>query len=186
MHSPVEAKALIFDCDGTLLNTMPLHWSAWCAICRETGLRFNKESFYALAGVPGREIIRELANQQGIVLDPMEVYARKKAFFLNGLKSVRAIPCVVQFALEARRTGIPTAVASGSSRAQVEQGTVWTIGRSKVNLLFVFHKFLAPALEVTSKRKYSFNFFVAFLFRILFGHNLNTRFRAYLHVLQRI
>ena len=124
MHLPVEAKALIFDCDGTLLDTMPLHWSAWCAICRETGLRFNKESFYALAGVPGREIIRELANQQGIVLDPMEVYARKKAFFLNGLKSVRAIPCVVQFALEARRTGIPTAVASGSSRAQVEQG-IW-------------------------------------------------------------
>lgn len=124
MHLPMEAKALIFDCDGTLLDTMPLHWSAWCAICRETGLRFNKESFYALAGVPGREIIRKLANQQGIVLDPLEVYARKKAFFLNGLKSVRAIPCVVQFALEARRTGIPTAVASGSSRAQVEQGTV--------------------------------------------------------------
>lgn len=122
MLLPTEAKALIFDCDGTLLDTMPLHWSAWCAVCRETGLKFDKESFYALAGVPGREIIRELANDQGISLDPIEVYARKRAFFLKGLPSVKIIPCVVRFALEARRTGIPTAVASGSSRSQVEQG----------------------------------------------------------------
>lgn len=120
MPLSLEAKALIFDCDGTLLDTMPLHWNAWCAICSETGLKFNKESFFALAGVPGREIIRELANEQGISLDPIEVYARKRALFLKGLPSVKVIPCVVRFALEARQTGIPTAVASGSSRGQVE------------------------------------------------------------------
>lgn len=122
MPLPLEVKGLIFDCDGTLLDTMPLHWSAWCAICNETGLKFDKESFYALAGVPGREIIRELAIEQGITLDPLEVYARKRAFFLKGLQSVQVIPCVVRFALEARRLGIPIAVASGSSRVQVEQG----------------------------------------------------------------
>lgn len=120
MPLSLEAKALIFDCDGTLLDTMPLHWNAWCAICSETGLKFNKDSFFALAGVPGREIIRELANEQGISLDPIEVYARKRALFLKGLPSVKVIPCVVRFALEARQTGIPTAVASGSSRGQVE------------------------------------------------------------------
>ena len=122
MPLPAEVKGLIFDCDGTLLDTMPLHWKAWCAICKETGLKFDKESFFALAGVPGREIIRELANQQGINLDPLEVYARKRSFFLKGLQSVKIIPCVVRFVLEARRLGIPTAVASGSSRVQVEQG----------------------------------------------------------------
>lgn len=121
MRLPLGLKGLIFDCDGTLLDTMPLHWSAWCAICNETGLKFDKESFFALAGVPGREIIRELANEQGITLDPIEVYARKRAFFLKGLRSVQVIPCVVRFALDARRLGIPIAVASGSSRSQVEQ-----------------------------------------------------------------
>ena len=125
MPLPAEVKGLIFDCDGTLLDTMPLHWKAWCAICKETGLKFDKESFFALAGVPGREIIRELANQQGINLDPLEVYARKRSFFLKGLQSVKIIPCVVRFVLEARRLGIPTAVASGSSRVQVEQG-IWS------------------------------------------------------------
>lgn len=124
MPLPAEVKGLIFDCDGTLLDTMPLHWKAWCAICKETGLKFDKESFFALAGVPGREIIRELANQQGISLDPLEVYAQKRAFFLKGLKSVKIIPCVVRFVLEARRLGIPTAVASGSSRTQVERALI--------------------------------------------------------------
>jgi len=124
MRLPLGLKGLIFDCDGTLLDTMPLHWSAWCAICNETGLKFDKESFFALAGVPGREIIRELANKQGITLDPIEVYARKRAFFLKRLRSVQVIPCVVRFALDARRLGIPIAVASGSSRSQVEQGKI--------------------------------------------------------------
>lgn len=134
MPLPTEVKGLIFDCDGTLLDTMPLHWNAWCAICSETGLKFDKESFYALAGVPGREIIRELANEQGINLDPLEVYARKRAFFLKGLQSVKIIPCVVRFALEARRLGIPTAVASGSSRTQVEQGKLSKLKSVEVNL----------------------------------------------------
>lgn len=124
MRLPLGLKGLIFDCDGTLLDTMPLHWSAWCAICNETGLKFDKESFFALAGVPGREIIRELANKQGITLDPIEVYARKRAFFLKGLRSVQVIPCVIRFALDARRLGMPIAVASGSSRSQVEQGEI--------------------------------------------------------------
>lgn len=136
MPLPLGVKGLIFDCDGTLLDTMPLHWSAWCAICSETGLKFDKESFYALAGVPGREIIRELANEQGITLDPIEVYARKRAFFLKGLRSVKVIPCVVRFALEARRLGIPAAVASGSSRSQVEQGKLTPIFLSLLHNFF--------------------------------------------------
>ena len=72
-----------------------MHWSAWCAICKETGLKCDKESFFALAEVSGREIIRELANEQGITLDPIAVYARKRAFFLKGLQSIQVIPCVV-------------------------------------------------------------------------------------------
>ena len=119
---PQEVKALIFDCDGTLLDTMPLHWKAWCAICKETGLKFTKKDFYALAGVPGKIIIRDFALKQGIELDPLEVYASKRAHFLKGLPSVRTIPSVVRFALEAYKQGIPIAVASGSSRSQVEKG----------------------------------------------------------------
>lgn len=120
---PREVKALVFDCDGTLVDTMPIHWRAWCKICKETGLVFRKTDFYTLAGVPGKKIINVLAKQQGIKLDPSDTYNRKREYFLEGLKTVTAIQCVVRFAQEAHKIGLPTAVASGSSRAQVLKGT---------------------------------------------------------------
>ena len=119
---PAEVKALVFDCDGTLVDTMPIHWRAWCEICKETGLVFRKTDFYTLAGVPGKKIIKVLAKQQGIKLDPFAIYDKKRKYFLEGLTSVTPIPCVVQIAREAQRSGIPIAVASGSSRSQVQKG----------------------------------------------------------------
>lgn len=119
---PREVKALVFDCDGTLVDTMPIHWKAWCKICKETGLVFHKKDFYTLAGVPGKKIINVLAKQQGVRLDPFVIYDRKRKYFLEGLTSVKAIQCVVRFAQEAYNLGIPIAVASGSSRAQVQKG----------------------------------------------------------------
>lgn len=119
---PGSVKALVFDCDGTLVDTMPIHWRAWCKICNETGLVFRKKDFYTLAGVPGKKIINVLAKQQGIKLDPCAIYDQKRKYFLEGLTSVTAIQCVVRFAQEAHKLGIPTAVASGSSRAQVQKG----------------------------------------------------------------
>lgn len=118
---PAEVKALVFDCDGTLVDTMPIHWRAWCKICKETGLVFHKTDFYTLAGVPGKKIINILAKQQGIKLDPFVIYDRKRKYFLEGLTSVSPIPCVVRIAREAQRLGIPIAVASGSSRTQVQK-----------------------------------------------------------------
>lgn len=119
---PDNVKALVFDCDGTLLNTMPLHWRAWCKVCRDEGLSFTKDDFYALAGVPGKKIISVLAAQQGKILDPQQVYERKKSYFISELSTVSPIQCVLRYVNEANERGIPIAVASGSSKKQVEQG----------------------------------------------------------------
>jgi beta-phosphoglucomutase-like phosphatase (HAD superfamily) len=119
---PEHIKALVFDCDGTLLNTMPLHWRAWCKVCHDTGLNFEKEDFYVLAGVPGKKIISVLAAHQGKIVDAQEVYERKRNYFLSELSTVVPIQCVIQYVHEANERGIPVAVASGSSRKQVEKG----------------------------------------------------------------
>ena len=125
---PSDLEAIIFDCDGTLVNTMPFHLKAWTQICTETGLRFSEETFLAKAGVPGREIIRILARRQGIFLDVMNVYNRKKALYIEQARkaspSSLLIPCVVNFAIEAKKSNesLLLAVASGSSRIQVEEG----------------------------------------------------------------
>lgn len=119
---PDDVKGLVFDCDGTLLNTMPIHWKAWCSVCEDTGLNFSKEDFYVLAGVPGKKIISVLAHQQGKSLDAQEVYEKKKKYFLSELSSVVPIPCVLEYVYEANQREIPVAVASGSSKKQVQQG----------------------------------------------------------------
>lgn len=136
---PNDVEAIVFDCDGTLVNTMPFHLKAWKQICQENGLCYSKESFLAKAGIPGREIIRGLANKQGIYLDVLNVYNRKKALYIDqtrkALPSSLPISCVVNFAIEAKslNESLRLAVASGSSRIQVEEGT------SSVVFWAIFH-----------------------------------------------
>jgi beta-phosphoglucomutase-like phosphatase (HAD superfamily) len=126
---PNDLEALIFDCDGTLVDTMPFHLQAWEQICQETGLDFSKESFIATAGIPGREIIKRKANKQGIFLDVLNVYNRKKALYIQSMRKAPAsslpISCVVNFAIEAKAANdsLLFGVATGSSRLQVEEGT---------------------------------------------------------------
>ena len=53
-----DIRALIFDCDGTLVDTMPLHWRAWQIITQRHGLHFPEDRFYAYGGVPTRDILK--------------------------------------------------------------------------------------------------------------------------------
>ena len=125
---PNDIEALIFDCDGTLVDTMPYHLEAWKQICEETGLYFSKESFIAKAGIPGREIIRTMAIKQNIYLDVMNVYNRKKALYTQSLRKAPPaslpISVVANFAIQAKTTNdsLLFGVATGSSRFQVEEG----------------------------------------------------------------
>ena len=57
--------ALIFDLDGTLADTMPLHWHAWQMVTQRHSLHFPEDRFYSLGGVPSRDILKMLAAEQG-------------------------------------------------------------------------------------------------------------------------
>jgi len=61
----MTAQALIFDCDGTLADSMPLHWRAWKEITDRHQIKFPQERFYSLGGVPARDILKLLAQEQG-------------------------------------------------------------------------------------------------------------------------
>ena len=61
----MHPKGLIFDCDGTLADTMPLHWRAWQMVTQRHGLHFPEDRFYAFGGVPSRDILKLLAEEQG-------------------------------------------------------------------------------------------------------------------------
>ena len=61
-----DVDACVFDCDGTLIDTMGLFYAADVKACEEVGVTMSKEVFYALAGVPIRDIFARLCREQGV------------------------------------------------------------------------------------------------------------------------
>jgi HAD superfamily hydrolase (TIGR01509 family) len=114
-------EALIFDCDGTLADTMPAHFCAWqLTLAALPGLSFPEARFYALAGMPTARIAQLLLDEGdprgALGLDGVTLAARKEQAYRDAVTSVVAIDQVVAIAREARARGIPMAVASGGRR----------------------------------------------------------------------
>jgi beta-phosphoglucomutase family hydrolase len=115
-------QAFIFDLDGTLADTMPVHFDVWQIVARRYGLTFSEERFYSLGGVPTPRIAAMLIEEAGLTLDPVAVAREKEQAYVEGLLSgalaVRPIEPVLAVA-RARRAEGPLAIASGSSRRLV-------------------------------------------------------------------
>ncbi|HXA45313.1 MAG TPA: HAD-IA family hydrolase [Candidatus Angelobacter sp.] len=110
-----EPRGLIFDCDGTLADTMPLHWSAWQIIANKYKLHFPEDRFYSLGGVPSRDIIKMLAEEQGLTLDYVAAAHEKENAYLPLMAQVEPVQAVVEIA-RAHYGKIPMAVASGGTQ----------------------------------------------------------------------
>ena len=110
-----EPKGLIFDCDGTLADTMPLHWHAWQMVTQRHDLHFPEDRFYSLGGVPSRDILKMLAEEQGRSLDHIAVAHEKENAYLPLMAQVEPIHAVVEIA-RANFGKIPLAVASGGTQ----------------------------------------------------------------------
>jgi len=110
------AQALIFDCDGTLADTMPAHWRAWQVVTSRYNLSFSSERFYATGGIPTRIILATLSQEQGIPIDPVRVAEEKEAEYLRHIDGVKPVQPIVDIA-RAHHGLVPLAVASGGSRA---------------------------------------------------------------------
>jgi beta-phosphoglucomutase-like phosphatase (HAD superfamily) len=113
-------QGLIFDCDGTLADSMPLHWRAWQVVAKRHSFAFAQDKFYSLGGVPSRDIVRMLSNEQGLALDALTVAREKEAEYLPLIAQIEPINIVVGIARE-NYGKIPMAVASGGSRKIIGQ-----------------------------------------------------------------
>ncbi len=112
---PGDFSAYIFDCDGTLADTMPTHYEAWCAALGDQAEMFPEALFYELGGVPTSRIVELLNERHGLSLPVGEVVERKEHIFLELSPRIAAIEPVVALVHEfAGRK--PMAVASGGHR----------------------------------------------------------------------
>jgi beta-phosphoglucomutase family hydrolase len=115
---PGSFGAYLFDCDGTIVDSMPLHYLAWKKALAEWNCAFDEQLFYAWGGTTVAEIISLLNKEQGLSMSVERVSSRKENFYRELLPQLRAIPEVMEH-IDAQRGRIPFAVVSGSTRESV-------------------------------------------------------------------
>ncbi|MCU0749000.1 MAG: HAD family phosphatase [Akkermansiaceae bacterium] len=127
---PDGFDAVIFDCDGTLVDSMPAHFEAWCEALALYGAGgvFREDVFLAMGGRPTRDIVVDLNDEYDLHLDPAAVAFAKREAFLKRLDTVTLIDEVAAFA-QSLRGKLPMAIASGGSRMVVEK-TLRVVGVS--------------------------------------------------------
>jgi|ERR1700678_4155187 beta-phosphoglucomutase family hydrolase len=111
-------KAYLFDCDGTLADSMPLHYRAWKKALGEWKCEFDEKLFYAWGGMPVAEIIATLNRQHGLNMPVEAVSRRKESLYYELLPELKAVPEVLEH-VEESYGRIPFAVVSGSTRESV-------------------------------------------------------------------
>jgi len=115
-----EFAGYIFDLDGTLVDTMPLHYRAWDEAMRQVGLTapLDEELFYSLGGVPTKRVAELIAAHYGLTIDVHAVFDHKEALFVELQKDAKLIEPVVEFARRMSLTH-PVSIASGGPRTIV-------------------------------------------------------------------
>lgn len=118
-----EYGAYIFDCDGTLIDSMPVHYRAWVATLEEHGVNgvLSEDDFYSLGGVPTDRLVEILNEKHGLELDPAALGDAKEETYLRLLPHVEPIEPVVKFARDLAAAGRRLAVASGGGRVIVDR-----------------------------------------------------------------
>ncbi len=111
--------AYIFDCDGTIADTMPLHFRAWTKAMGEFGGTFPEELFYQWGGKPTDVIIAQLNAKFGTKLDVVDTVRTKEKYYLAMIPEVLPIVPVLQIARQMHGV-IPMAIASGGMHELVD------------------------------------------------------------------
>jgi beta-phosphoglucomutase family hydrolase len=113
---PGDFAGYIFDLDGTLIDTMPLHFRAWCEVMKRAGFtgHLSEDLFYSLGGVPTRRVAEVFGEHYGFSLDADSVTAVKEKLYLGLLPQVKVIGPVVEFLRSVARTK-PCAIATGGA-----------------------------------------------------------------------
>ncbi len=115
---PADIRGLIFDCDGTLADTMPLHYQAWEAAMQHHGAEFPEALFWEFAGIPTDRIIELLNERHGWSVPVAEAAELKEKKYLELIDKVRPIEPVTDV-VKQYAGKLPMAVATGGTRAIV-------------------------------------------------------------------
>ncbi|MDR2139664.1 MAG: HAD hydrolase-like protein [Tannerella sp.] len=117
----MDWKAVLFDMDGVLYDSMPSHAEAWAAVMAKHGYRFSREDAYLNEGRTGAATIRLVCEREGISLSEREIEALydEKMTYFRSLPAPGAIPGVYDLLKKVTEAGLEIMVVTGSGHADL-------------------------------------------------------------------
>lgn len=110
-------KGLIFDLDGTLINSMPYHALAWKQVAYEHGFDIDVNDIYAMGGSASRDIAAFYKNKGEPVGDIDEYVKRKITIFQENIPKIEVFQKIFNELKEAKSLGIRIAIGTGTRTA---------------------------------------------------------------------
>lgn len=126
---PSNIKALIFDLDGTVANTMQGHFLSWREAVAPYGIDFTPELFKSLTGKPREATILKLNESFNTNMNPLEVGKVKGNLFNKIVHETKEITVIANVVRKYHNI-LPMAVGTGSTRNGAKK-TLEVIGMTK-------------------------------------------------------
>jgi beta-phosphoglucomutase family hydrolase len=139
-----KAKALIFDLDGTLSNSLPVHLETWNLVGKKYGFVFDPQILLEMTGRPTIEFAERVVEQYGLSADPNEIMLLKQKSFWEMAHLLEPIDKVVSI-VKAYYGKLPMSVGTGAGRKSTQ------VQLETLNLMKYFDA-IVTAEDVTSHK----------------------------------
>ncbi|MBW6534804.1 MAG: beta-phosphoglucomutase family hydrolase [Mariniphaga sp.] len=119
LHVHPDARALIFDLDGTLSNSLPVHMATWNKVGEVYGFKFDPQIMLEMTGRATIEFARRVVEQYGLSADPEEIVKLKQQSFWDSAQLLEPVHEIISIVKEYFGK-LPLAVGTGASRKSTE------------------------------------------------------------------
>jgi beta-phosphoglucomutase family hydrolase len=114
-----DARALIFDLDGTLSNSLPVHMATWNKVGETYGFKFDPQIMLEMTGRATIEFARHIVEYYGLSADPEEIVKLKQKSFRDSAQLLEPVDEIITIVKEYHGK-LPIAVGTGASRKSTE------------------------------------------------------------------
>jgi HAD superfamily hydrolase (TIGR01509 family) len=120
-------EAYLYDCDGTIADSMEAHIEAWVQELNAHGVPLDGKLIHELAGMPATNTVDEINRRYGSKLDPKHIaQAKEDRFYDHFLHRIQPIPEMVEH-LKASAGHVKIGVVSGG-RTRIVKHTIELLG----------------------------------------------------------
>ncbi len=119
LHIHPETRGLIFDLDGTLSNSLPVHVDTWNKVGEIYGFKFDPQIIHEMTGRPTIEFARHIVEKYGLSVNPAEIVKLKQRTFWDSAQLLEPVKEIISI-VKKYHGKLPMSVGTGASRKSAE------------------------------------------------------------------